>query len=290
MPISTCRQRTLAWEALVQEHGQVSRDQAMVVVQLARQAISCWRNREFPGRQGALGTRPYEQNLRSCDAFRRIGTDEAISRLKGEIHRIAKSCASITGSRGASFAHQRHLPGYTRVKRVAWGGVIGPAGKRRHHGDLEHHQHHIRFIVDVPEIRALIDEARRSRLDPDNGARVAALRPAFARLLAADGWLPDEFRRPITGRYGWRHWAVRALSSRRRSLCLFSLVSLRAPDARTRSLAWGLVGVIAVPARHHLRATGRRTQPEQRSFGATQQRYKPAISMCCCRPTATSIT
>ena len=40
--------------------------------------------------------------------------------------------------------------------------------------DLGHHQNHdFGFIVDVPEIRALIDEARRiADSIPDNGARV----------------------------------------------------------------------------------------------------------------------
>src|SRR5678810_615604 len=64
--------------------------------------------------------------------------------------------------------------------------------------DLSHHHHaDFGFIVDVPEIRALIDETRRvSRSIPNLAARVDALRPAFARLLAADGWLPEEFAQP----------------------------------------------------------------------------------------------
>ena len=53
------------------------------------------------------------------------------------------------------------------------------------------------FLVDTPEIRALIDAARgvkdAIRLDEE---RVTALRPAFARLLAAEGWLPDACARP----------------------------------------------------------------------------------------------
>ena len=53
------------------------------------------------------------------------------------------------------------------------------------------------FIVDVPEIRALIDEARRvAETVANNAVRVDALRPAFARLLAADGWLPEAFAQP----------------------------------------------------------------------------------------------
>src|SRR5258705_928687 len=65
--------------------------------------------------------------------------------------------------------------------------------------DLWHHHADFGFIVDVPEIRALIDETRRlSREIRHHAARVDALRPAFSRLLGADGWLPDEFARPDT--------------------------------------------------------------------------------------------
>ena len=67
--------------------------------------------------------------------------------------------------------------------------------------DLSHHHGDFGFIVDVPEIRVLIDETRRlSREIRDHARRVEALRPAFSRLLAADGWLPDEFARPDTQR------------------------------------------------------------------------------------------
>jgi predicted metal-dependent enzyme (double-stranded beta helix superfamily) len=49
------------------------------------------------------------------------------------------------------------------------------------------------FLVDRPEIRALIEETTRlTREIPDAGQRVEALRPAFASLLAADSWLPEE--------------------------------------------------------------------------------------------------
>ena len=53
------------------------------------------------------------------------------------------------------------------------------------------------FIVDTPEIRGLIDETRRLMAEIDSdAARVKALEPAFARLLAADGWLPEEYASP----------------------------------------------------------------------------------------------
>ena len=63
--------------------------------------------------------------------------------------------------------------------------------------DLSHpHGHqHFGFLVDTPEIRALIDETTRlTTAIGDVPARVEALRPAFAQLLASDGWLPDAYR------------------------------------------------------------------------------------------------
>ena len=49
--------------------------------------------------------------------------------------------------------------------------------------DLNHHHEHgdFGFIVDVPEIRALIDERAPGGTIRDHAARVEALRPAFAR-------------------------------------------------------------------------------------------------------------
>ena len=65
--------------------------------------------------------------------------------------------------------------------------------------DFGHHHPHqdYGFLVDVPEIRALIDETRRLTADiADTAARVEALRPAFGKLLAADGWLPEAYGSP----------------------------------------------------------------------------------------------
>jgi predicted metal-dependent enzyme (double-stranded beta helix superfamily) len=113
--------------------------------------------------------------------------------------------------------------------------------------DLHHHSSgDFGFIVDVPEIRALIDETRRlCREIRDNATRVDALRPAFSRLLAADGWLPDEFAQPDTksgmgggiGQYAlYRDDAG--------ELCLFSLVVPSGSSTPVHDhLAWGLVGV-----------------------------------------------
>jgi predicted metal-dependent enzyme (double-stranded beta helix superfamily) len=113
--------------------------------------------------------------------------------------------------------------------------------------DLEPHQHgDFGFIVDTPEIRALIDEARRvADRFPDNGARVEALGPAFGRLLAADGWLPRQFARAdYTSGMGGGIGQYALYRAEDGSLCLFSLVV--PPGASTPvhdHLAWGLVGV-----------------------------------------------
>jgi 3-mercaptopropionate dioxygenase len=102
------------------------------------------------------------------------------------------------------------------------------------------------FIVDTPEVRALIDETERlMRAIEDHRARVDRLRPAFSRLLAADGWLPDQYARPdehsgMGGGIG-QYALYRADDG---SLCLFSLVV--PPRSRTPvhdHLAWGLVGL-----------------------------------------------
>src|SRR5687768_17280143 len=102
------------------------------------------------------------------------------------------------------------------------------------------------YIVDTPEIRGLIKETQRMMRDePDDARRVAALRPAFEALLAADGWLPDALAAadPGSGMGGGigQYALFRAEDS---SLCLFSLV---VPPGSTTPvhdhLAWGLIGL-----------------------------------------------
>src|SRR3954466_11577591 len=108
-----------------------------------------------------------------------------------------------------------------------------------HHGDFG-------FIVDVPEIRALIDETRRlSREIRDPARRVDALRPAFSRLLAADGWLPDEFAQPdMNSGMGGGIGQYALFRDEHGELCLFSLVVPAAAQTPVHDhLAWGLVGV-----------------------------------------------
>src|ERR687897_992545 len=112
-------------------------------------------------------------------------------------------------------------------------------------GQHDHHEH-FGFLVDVPEIRALIDETARLRSAiRDDAARVDALRPAFAALLAADGWLPDTCARPDdSSRMGGGIGQYALYRAEDRSLCLFALVV--PSGARTPvhdHLAWGLVGI-----------------------------------------------
>ena len=114
--------------------------------------------------------------------------------------------------------------------------------------DLGHHDHdpHVGFLVDTPEIRALIAEAERvSAVLVDPAARVDALRPAFAALLAADGWLPENCARPDdTSKMGGGIGQYALYRAADRSLCLFSLVvPVGASTPVHDHLAWGLVGI-----------------------------------------------
>ena len=115
--------------------------------------------------------------------------------------------------------------------------------------DLDHghdHQPQYGFLVDTPEIRALIDETRRlTAAIPDAATRVDALRPAFAALLAADGWLPDSCAQPYTGsRMGGGIGQYALYRAEDGSLCLFSLVVPAGASTPVHDhLAWGLVGI-----------------------------------------------
>jgi 3-mercaptopropionate dioxygenase len=102
------------------------------------------------------------------------------------------------------------------------------------------------YLVDAPEIRALVAETERLvREVADDGDRVERLRPAFARLLAAEGWLPDEYAQPdLKSGMGSGIGQYALYRADDGSLCLFSLVI--PPGARTPvhdHLAWGLIGL-----------------------------------------------
>lgn len=102
------------------------------------------------------------------------------------------------------------------------------------------------YLVDTPEIRALVSETRRLAGEIESDAeRVEALKPAFAELLGADGWLPEEYASPdhssgMGGGIG-QYALYRAEDG---SLTLFSLVIPEGASTPVHDhLAWGLIGV-----------------------------------------------
>ena len=114
--------------------------------------------------------------------------------------------------------------------------------------DLGHagHREGFGFLVDTPEIRALIAETERLRTTIRNDeARLEALRPAFARLLAAEHWLPERCAMPDdTSRMGGGIGQYALYHAEDGSLCLFSLVvPVGAATPVHDHLAWGLVGI-----------------------------------------------
>ena len=114
--------------------------------------------------------------------------------------------------------------------------------------DLGHpvHDGHFGFLVDTPEIRALIAETRRlSEAIPDVATRVEALKPAFASLLAKEGWLPESCATPDeTSKMGGGIGQYALYRAEDGSLCLFSLVvPVGASTPVHDHLAWGLVGI-----------------------------------------------
>jgi uncharacterized tellurite resistance protein B-like protein len=111
-------EETRAMEALVREHGQLSEDQAMVVVQLAKTS-----NLLFGGTANFLIAREfstlatYDQKLALMRClFALSATDETISTAEeGEIHRVAKELRIDHPDLVAlRLAHARQLPGMSR--------------------------------------------------------------------------------------------------------------------------------------------------------------------------------
>jgi uncharacterized tellurite resistance protein B-like protein len=111
-------EETQAMERLVQEHGALSSDQSMVVVQLAKTS-----NLLFGGTSNYLVARElsalatYDQKLAVMRClFAVSAAEDAISTVEeGEIHRIAKELRIDHPDLVAlRVAHQRHLPGMPR--------------------------------------------------------------------------------------------------------------------------------------------------------------------------------
>jgi predicted metal-dependent enzyme (double-stranded beta helix superfamily) len=112
--------------------------------------------------------------------------------------------------------------------------------------DLGHKHEHYGFLVDVPEIRDLIEETQRLTASiADTAARVEALRPAFAALLASDNWLPKEYGEPdLKSGMGGGIGQYALYRAEDGSLCLFSLVIPSGSQTPIHDhLAWGLIGV-----------------------------------------------
>lgn len=111
-------EETRTMEELVREHGQLSEDQAMVVVQLAKTS-----NLLFGGTANFLVARElskratYDQKLALMRClFAVSAVDQAISAAEeGEIHRIAKELRIDHPDLVAlRVEHRRHLPGLSR--------------------------------------------------------------------------------------------------------------------------------------------------------------------------------
>ena len=114
--------------------------------------------------------------------------------------------------------------------------------------DTGHAHDHDRFgfLVDAPEVKALIDETHRLiTAIADHAERVERLKPAFARLLGARGWLPDDLSKPdAASRMGDGIGQYALYRAEDGSLCLFSLVVPAGAQTPVHDhLAWGLVGV-----------------------------------------------
>ena len=114
----TSADETRAMETLVQEHGQLPQEQAMIVVQLAKTS-----NLLFGGTANFLVARKFSElatydeklALMRC-LFAVSATDDGISMAEeGEIHKIAKELRidppDLTALR---VAHRSHLPGISR--------------------------------------------------------------------------------------------------------------------------------------------------------------------------------
>ena len=113
-------------------------------------------------------------------------------------------------------------------------------------GHPHHHPSEFGFLVDTPQVRLLIEEAQRQVNAVGEAAdRIEALKPAFRRLLASDGWLPDVFAAPDeTSRMGDGIGQYALYRAEDGSLCLFSLVIPAGASTPVHDhLAWGLIGV-----------------------------------------------
>ena len=82
------------------------------------------------------------------------------------------------------------------------------------------------YVLDTPTVRGFVHEVRAAiRGSEDPTAATEAIRPAFARLLADETWLPPKYQEanPESGMGGGiGQWLL--FRSAERDLCLFALV------------------------------------------------------------------
>ncbi len=111
----------------------------------------------------------------------------------------------------------------------------------------EQHQARDEFYAGDDEVRRFIAEVQhaRSAISRSESYWLTTLRPAFARLLAASDWLPDEFAIPYEASgMGGGIGQYLLYRSADKSLTLFSLVVPPGSSTPVHDhLAWGLVGL-----------------------------------------------
>lgn len=109
-----------------------------------------------------------------------------------------------------------------------------------------HEQGGDEYFVDAQEVRDFIADVQRARAtEPDPARLVEGLKESFGALLAADGWLPDEFARPYEASgMGGGIGQYLLYRSADREVTLFSLVIPAGSTTPVHDhLAWGLVGL-----------------------------------------------
>ena len=104
------------------------------------------------------------------------------------------------------------------------------------------------YICDTPEVRTFVSKVKEiTTTTPSVKARLAAIRPLFAQMMADQNWLPETFRRTSeTGGMGKgiSNWLLYRDTNGTLSLCALVLPSGAVTPVHDH-LAWGLVGLYA---------------------------------------------
>lgn len=102
------------------------------------------------------------------------------------------------------------------------------------------------YICDTPEVHTFVSKVKEiTTTTPSVKARLAAIRPLFAQMMADQNWLPEKFRRiSETGGMGKgiSNWLLYRDTNSTLSLCALVLPSGAATPVHDH-LAWGLVGL-----------------------------------------------